>query len=65
MPSGRSMEVGPFADGGYVWRAGARFPFVVATGVAGVLVDTRIQSAVRRPTKQQWPIRWKKWWIQR
>ena len=22
-------EVGPFADGGYVWRAGARFPFVV------------------------------------
>jgi glycosyltransferase involved in cell wall biosynthesis len=53
-------DVGPFADGGYVWRAGARFLFVVSTGVAAVLVSHKIStSGTTPPLSGEWPV-WRK-----
>ncbi len=53
--------VGLAADGGFVWKAGARFPFVVATGVAAVIMaHKRSSSSTAPPLSGAWPLWWKK-----
>lgn len=53
--------VGPFADAGYVWRAGARFPFVVAGSISAVLTSHREStSGTTPPLSSEWPTWWKK-----
>lgn len=53
--------VGPFADVGFVWKAGARFPFVVMTGVAAVLMaHKRSVSGTTPPLSGVWPRWWEK-----
>lgn len=54
-------EAGPFADVGYVWRAGASFPFVVSSGVAAVLMAHQAStSGTTPPLSGEWPDWWKK-----
>ncbi len=49
------VDAGPFADGGFVCHAAARFPFVVVPGVAAVLVAHAVStSGTVGPLDQRW-----------
>jgi len=50
-------EAGPFADGGYVMHAAARFPFVDVPGVGAVLMaQSKSTSATVGPITGQWQL---------
>jgi hypothetical protein len=52
-------KAGPFADGGYVMHAAARFPFVEAPGLGGVLMrHQESTSGMIGPVSEQWL----EWW---
>lgn len=54
------INAGPFADVGLVWRAGARFPFAVAPGIAAVLMaHKQSTSGTVEPISAVWPQWWK------
>lgn len=53
------LEAGPYADAGYVFHAAARFPFVVAPGIAAVyVVHADTTSGTVKPLDGTWP----GWW---
>lgn len=53
------LAAGPFADGGYVWLAAARFPFVASPGIAAVLMSHGDSTSGR--TNAISP-EWAGWW---
>jgi glycosyltransferase involved in cell wall biosynthesis len=54
-------SAGPFADGGFVWHAAARFPFVVAPGLAAVLMShVESTSGTIEPINKEWPVWWER-----
>lgn len=54
-------EAGPYADAGYVFHAAARFPFVVAPGMAAVyMVHGNTTSGTVKPIDGNWPGWWER-----
>ena len=54
-------DAGPFADGGFVLHAAARFPFVVSPGIGGVLMSHPVSTSGTAGNLQtDWTLWWNK-----